>query len=76
MQFGRAGNVRIDALLDLTDGRRVALERPPSSGLVVFESFTGDWTRQRPGWLLENGWDYFHSIDPGTGSAEIRYNEP
>jgi hypothetical protein len=71
-------------LLDLDDGRRIALEikyamnwekacqacaqfgwyrtrveakeKPLSSGLVVFETFTGDWARKKRNWLLENGW--------------------
>jgi hypothetical protein len=81
-------NVRIDGLLDLDDGQRVALEikyrmnwekacqacaqfgwyrthieakeKPLSSGLVVFETFTGDWARRKPNWLLESGWNFFY----------------
>jgi len=84
----RCRNVRIDGLIDLIDGRRVALEikyrmnwekacqacaqfgwyrthvegkeKPLSSGLVVFETFTGDWARRKPKWLLENGWSFFY----------------
>jgi hypothetical protein len=82
-------NVRIDGLLDLDDGRRIALEikyrmnwqkacqacaqfgwyrtyveakeKPLSSGLVVFETFTGDWSRKKPNSLLENGWNFFYT---------------
>jgi len=84
----RCRNVRIDGLVDLVDGRRVALEikyrmnwekacqacaqfgwyrnhveakeKPLTSGLVVFETFTGDWARRKPKWLLENGWSFFY----------------
>ena len=84
----RCRNVRIDGLVDLDDGRRVALEikyrmnwekacqacaqfgwyrtrveaneKPLSSGLVVFEAFSGDWARRKPHWLLENGWSFFY----------------
>lgn len=84
----RCRNVRIDGLVDLVDGRRVALEikyrmnwekacqacaqfgwyrthvegkeKPLSSGLVVFETFTGDWARRKPNLLLENGWSFFY----------------
>jgi hypothetical protein len=84
----RCRNVRVDGLIDLVDGRRVALEikyrmnwekacqacaqfgwyrthveakeKPLTSGLVVFETFTGDWARRKPKWLLENGWSFFY----------------
>jgi hypothetical protein len=85
----RCRNVRIDGLIDLADGRRIALEikyrmnwekacqacaqfgwyrthveaneKQLSSGLVVFETFTGDWARKKPKWLLENGWSFFYT---------------
>jgi hypothetical protein len=85
----RCRNVRVDGLLDLDDGRRMALEikyrmnwekacqacaqfgwyrthveakeKPLSGGLVVFETFTGDWARRKPSWLLENGWSFFYT---------------
>jgi hypothetical protein len=38
-----------------------AKEKPLTSGLVVFETFTGDWARRKPKWLLENGWSFFSS---------------
>jgi hypothetical protein len=84
----RCRNVRVDGLIDLVDGRRVALEikyrmnwekacqacaqfgwyrthveakeKPLTSGLVVFETFTGDWARRKPKLLLENGWSFFY----------------
>jgi hypothetical protein len=37
-----------------------AKEKPLTSGLVVFETFTGDWARRKPNWLLENGWSFFY----------------
>jgi hypothetical protein len=86
----RCRNVRIDGLIDLDDGQRLALEikyrmnwqkacqacaqfgwyrthveasaeKPLSSGLVVFEEFSGDWARRKPKWLLENGWSFFYT---------------
>lgn len=85
----RCRNVRVDGLLDLDDGKRIALEikyrmnwekacqscaqfgwyrthveskeKALSSGLVVFETFTGDWARRPSNWLLENGWNYFYT---------------
>jgi hypothetical protein len=36
-------------------------EKPLSGGLVVFETFTGDWARRKPSWLLENGWSFFYT---------------
>lgn len=35
-------------------------EKPLSSGLIVFEEFTGDWARRKSNWLLENGWSFFY----------------
>ena len=37
-----------------------ANEKPLASGLVVFETFTGDWARKKPKWLLQNGWSFFY----------------
>jgi hypothetical protein len=84
----RCRNARIDGLIDLLDGRRVALEikyrmnwekacqacaqiawyrnrvegkeKPLSNGVVVFGTFSGDWARRKPTWLLENGWNFFY----------------
>jgi hypothetical protein len=57
-------NVRIDGLLDLDEGRRLGLEIKYrmnwEKGLVVFETFTGDWARRKPNWLLESGWNFFY----------------
>jgi hypothetical protein len=36
-------------------------EKPLSSGLVEFETFTRDWARKKPSWLLENGWSFFYT---------------
>ena len=85
----RCRNVRIDGLIDLADGRRIALEikyrmnwekacqacaqfgwyrthveaneKPLSSGLVIFEAFSGDWARRKAKWLLESGWSFFYT---------------
>jgi hypothetical protein len=35
-----------------------AKEKPLSSGLVVFETFTCDCARRKPNWLLESGWTF------------------
>ena len=35
-------------------------EKPIAGGLVIFEEFSGDWARRRPGWVLQNGWNYFY----------------
>jgi hypothetical protein len=38
-----------------------ANEKPLTSGLVVLETFTRDWARRKPNWLLENGWSFFYT---------------
>jgi hypothetical protein len=38
-----------------------AKEKPLSGGLVVFETFSGDWARRKPNLLLENGWSFFYT---------------
>lgn len=88
----RCRNVRVDGLLDLVDGRRVALEikyamnwekacqacaqfawyrariepneKSLAGGLVVFQTFTGDWARRKKKWLLESGWSFFYADHP------------
>ena len=101
----RCIKVRIDGLLDLVDGRRIALEskyrmnwekvcqacaqfgwyrtyveakdKPLSSGLVVFETFTGAWwARRKPSGLLENGWNFFYADHREVEGASRRSCPP
>ena len=39
---------------------------PVAGGIVVFEDFSGDWTRQAACRLLENGWSHWSEVACGT----------